>query len=362
MQTQQTEEKPQSSTEAAPDQTPAEFWSRLKNNQAKPATGGTKELNQATAATDNRQPCVATSPTNHQPNSAKAEEKDQESKKEKPPTKELKAPVSQNIEAVNKVGEAAKKMEVKAPETSSNPVVSESGKMEQSEAVKPTLPPEKDVVKDKVDLSKGTLLNETKQPVTGSSSELKATVQKPTTEEVAFVDVAEVRTAWPKDTLERKEPKAQDKSPQNNTKELEAAEVKKTEKPPAVKQGMRGVIRMANPNNKPQQASEAEDQVETKKDDVKLLKKDDTTPNLKPALVGESSASSSPEKKTVTFAEPLNEDGEIKVLLNTTKDLGAKDGKREILAPSTLGEYSNSNKYKTDCKWFEPRSRVILYV
>lgn len=336
MQTQQTEEKPQSSTEAAPDQSPAEFWSRLKNTQAKPTPAVPKELNQATVATDNKQPSVATSPTNHQPNSAKVDEKEQETRKERPPTKELKAPASQNIEAVNKIGEPSKRIEVKALETSSNPVALESGKMEQSEAAKPTLLPEKDVVKDKVDLSKGTLLNEMKQPVTSTSSELKATVQKPNTEEVKFVDVAEVRTAWSKEMPERREPKAQEKGPENNAKELVAAEVKKTEKLPTVKQGVRGVIRMTNLNSKPQQASETEDQVETSKDDVKLLRKDDT-PSLKPALVGESSASSSPEKKTVTFAEPLNESGEIKVLVNTAKDLGGKDGKREIHAPPTLG-------------------------
>lgn len=324
--TQLVEEKPLSSTEAAPDQSPAEFWSRLKNTQGKPATTPPKELNQAGASTDDKLPSPL---TNHQLHTAKLEEKRLETRKEKPLTKEPKVPVPETSETGNKEGEAVKKIDVQAPETNSSRVALESSKTEKSEAVKPVMSPEKDLVRDKMEVSKGALLIESKQPVTAPSTELKVTVQKPTTEEVKLVDVSEARTAWSKEMLERKEPKPQESS----VKEHEM-ETKKTEEPPPVKPGVRGLIRMTNLNNKPQQASETKDQVETHKDDVKLVRKEDT-PSLKSALAGEG-PTSVPEKKTVTFAEPLNEGGEIKVLLNTAKDLAGKDGKREILAPPTL--------------------------
>lgn len=300
-----------------------------------------KELNQD-SPTENKPPSALTSPTNHQSHTTKPDEKELETRKERPVTKESKAPLPQNGEVVNKPGEVAKKAEVKSVETSSNHVAMESFKAEQSETPKQSLPLDKELVKGKVEASKGTSLNETKQPTTAlpPSIDLKSTAPKPNIEEVKVVDVAEVRTARAKESSEGKEPKAQEKSPEINAKEIEA-EVKKTEEVPSVKQGMRGVIRMTNFSSKPLQNNDTEDQVDTYKDDIKLLRKEEIvvkdTPNLKSALVGESSASSAPEKKTVTFAEPLNEGGEIKVLVNTTKDLGGKDGKREILAPPTLG-------------------------
>ncbi|KAJ7371188.1 hypothetical protein OS493_027298 [Desmophyllum pertusum] len=188
-------------------------------------------------------------------------------------------------------------MESKTLDTSSNHVPLESGKKEPSESPKQALPLEKEQSKGKRCLGKG--------------------------------------------TTEKKELKTQDKPPENNTKAVEP-EVKKSDEPLPVKpQGVRGVIRMANFNTKPQQATqENEDQEETPKDDIKLLRKEDSVakeaPSLKSALVGEGSASAPPEKKTVTFKEPLKEGGEIKVLVNTGKDLVGKDGKRDVLAPPTL--------------------------
>lgn len=329
IQTQQAEEKPPS-TEAAPDQSPAEFWSRLKNAQGKTVPMVPKEGNQASAATENKPTSVPTSPATQQSHTTKVEEKEPETKKERPQTKEFKEPASHNVDAVNKLGEAAKKMEVKLPETNSNNVTLENGKTEQSESPKQAVVTEEELVKGKVDLSKGALSNDTKQPATALpfSIEQKTTAPKPNVEEVKSVDVAEPRTSWAKESPENKGTKPQEKTPESYAKEVDA-EVKKMEEQPSLKQGIRGVIRMNNLNSKPQQAAETEDHMEAQKDDIKLLKKEDT-PSLKSALVGESSASSAPEKKTVTFAEPLNEGGEIKV-----KDLPGKDGK--IIAPSTLG-------------------------
>ena len=326
-QTQQAEEKPPS-TEAAPDQSPAEFWSRLKNTQGKPVPMMPKELNQSG---ENKPSSAPTSPTNHQSHTTKLEDKELETRKERPQSKEPKVPaVSHNGEAVNKLGEVAKTVEVKPVETSSNCLLLESCKTEQRESPKQTLLLEKELVTGKVELSKEASCDEAKQQAT----ELKTTPPKPDIEGISHANATEARTAWSKEPPENKEPKGQEKSPKNNVIEIEE-ELKKTEELPFVKQSVRGVIRMTNLNSKPQQAADIE--VETAhRDDIKLLKKDDT-PSLKSALVGESSVTSAPEKKTVTFAEPLNEDGEIKVLVNTGKDLTCKDGKREILVPSTLG-------------------------
>ena len=316
-QTQLAEEKPPS-TEAAPDQSPAEFWSRLKNTQGKqpPITPKENHLNTA----ENKPPSVPTSPTDQQAHMVKPEEKELETKKEKPLTKEVKAPATLNSE-----------------------VESLEGKIEQNESQKQALFLEKEQSKSKVELSKGGHVNEIKPsaPTVSPSVEVKGISSESNAEEVKFADVVEPRSAWAKETTERKELKTQDKSPENNAKEMEP-EVKKSEEPVSVKpQGVRGVIRMSNLNSKPQQSAEIEEQEEAQKEDIKLLRKEDSAtkevPNLKSALAGEGASTSSPEKKTVTFAEPVKEGGEIKVLVSTAKDLAGKDGKREVLAPPTLG-------------------------
>lgn len=324
-QTQQAEEKPPS-TEAAPDQTPAEFWSRLKNAQGKQPPVAPKENHVNTA--ENKSPSVPTSPTDQQAHTAKPEEKELETKKEKPLAKEVKAPATPNSE-------------VQSHETSNNHVSPETGNKDESQ--KQALVLEKEQLKGKVDLSKGVHVNEIKPSAltVSSSLEVKGISSKSNVDEVKFADVIEPRGAWVKETTERKEPKTQDKTPENNAKEIEL-EVKKSEQVLSVKpQGVRGVIRMTNLNSKPQPSAESEEQEETQKEDIKLLRKEDSVtkevPNLKSALVGEGTSSSSPEKKTVTFAEPVKEGGEIKVLVSTAKDLAGKDGKREVLAPPTLG-------------------------
>lgn len=307
----------------------------MKNAQGKPPPPP-KENHVNT--TENKPPSLPTSPTSQQPHTAKPEEKELETKKERPLAKEVKAPGAPNSDVVNK-------MESKTLDTSSNHVPLESGKKEPSESPKQALPLEKEQSKGKVELSKGVTLNEIKPTTTttvSSSVELKSVPPKSTVEEIKFTDPVEARGAWGKESTEKKELKTQDKPPENNTKAVEP-EVKKSDEPLPVKpQGVRGVIRMANFNTKPQQATqENEDQEETPKDDIKLLRKEDSVakeaPSLKSALVGEGSASAPPEKKTVTFKEPLKEGGEIKVLVNTGKDLVGKDGKRDVLAPPTLG-------------------------
>lgn len=305
----------------------------MKNTQGKPpASPKENHIN----ATENKPSSTPTSPTSQQPHSAKPEEKELETKKERPPTKEVKAPGAQNSDAVHKM------VESKVPEASSNHVPLETSKKEQSESQKQTLPLEKEPSKGKTEHSKGLHSNEIKQPAptVSLSVEVKSVPPKSNVEEVKFAD-AEVRNAWAKEPTEKKELKTQDKTPENNIKEIHVEpDLKKPEEPPSVKlHGVRGVIRMTNLNNKPQQTAEEQD--ETQKEDIKLLRKEDSVakevPNLKSALAGEGSASSTPEKKTVTFAEPLNEGGEIKVLVSTAKDLAGKDGKREVLAPPTLG-------------------------
>lgn len=326
-QTQQAEEKPPS-TEAAPDQSPAEFWSRLKNTQGKQPPVPSKENHVSTA--ENKPPSVPTSPTDQQSHTTKPEEKEPEAKKEKPLTKEVKAPATPNSE-------------VESLDASNNHVSPETGKKEQNESQRQALFVEKEQLKGKVELSKGGHLNEIKPsaPNVSSSGEVKGISSKSNVEEVKFTDVVEPRGAWAKEASESKELKTQDKTPENNVKEMQP-EVKKSEEPLSVKpQGVRGVIRMTNLNSKPQQSADSQEQEETQKEDIKLLKKEDSVtkevPNLKSALAGEGTSTSSPEKKTVTFAEPVKEGGEIKVLVSTAKDLAGKDGKREVLAPPTLG-------------------------
>ena len=326
-QTQQAEEKPPA-TEAAPDQTPAEFWSRLKNTQGKQPPVAPKENHVNTA--ENKPPSVPTSPTDQQSHVAKPEEKELETKKEKPLAKEVKVPATPNIE-------------VQSLEASNNHVSPDTGKKDQNESQKQALFLEKEQLKGKVDLSKGVHMNEIKPsaPTVSSSVEVKGTSSKSNVEEVKLADVIEPRGAWVKEATERKELKTQDKTPENTAKGIEP-EVKKSEEPLSVKpQGVRGVIRMTNFNSKPQQSAESEEQEETQKEDIKLLRKEDSVtkevPNLKSALAGEGTSTSSPEKKTVTFAEPVKEAGEIKVPVSTAKDLVGKDGKREVLAPPTLG-------------------------
>lgn len=305
----------------------------MKNTQGKqpPATPKENHVN----ATENKPSSLPTSPTSQQAHAAKPEEKELETKKEKLLTKEVKAAATLNGEVVSKV-------ESKSLEASSNHVSQETGKKEQNDSQKQASPLEKEQLKGKVELSKGVHLNEIKQPAptVSSSVEVQGISLKSNVEEVKFVDVVEPRGAWAKESTERKELKTQDKSPENNAKEMEP-EVKKSEEPLSVKpQGVRGVIRMTNLNSKPQQSAESEEQEEVQKEEIKLLKKEDSVtkevPNLKSALAGEGSSTSSPEKKTVTFAEPLKEGGEIKVLVSTAKDLAGKDGKREVLAPPTL--------------------------
>ena len=279
---------------------------------------------------ENKPPSLPTSPTDQQAHTAKSEEKELETKKEKPPTKEVKVPATPNSE-------------VESLEASNNHVSSETGKKEQIESQKQALFLEKEQLKGKVELSKGVHVNEIKPsaPTVSSAVEVKGISSKANVEEIKFADVVEPRGAWAKETTERKELKTQEKTLENHAKEMEP-EVKKSDEPLSVKsQGVRGVIRMTNLNSKPQQSAESDEQEEAQKEDTKLLRKEDSVtkevPNLKSALAGEGSSTSSPEKKTVTFAEPVKEGGEIKVLVSTAKDLAGKDGKREVLAPPTLG-------------------------
>lgn len=299
----------------------------MKSNQVKP-TGAPKENH---VNTENKPPSLPTSPTNqHQSPAAKQDEKELETKKERLLAKEVKVPAAVNSEVVTK-------MESLSLETSSNHGPLETSKKEQSDSQKQAVPLEKELLKGKVDLSKGHQSNEIKQQTTVTSSvEVESVLQKSHVEEGKFVNSSETRSAWIKEPAERKEVKTQDKTPESSTKELEQ-ETKKSEDLNSVKsQGVRGVIRMTNLNSKPQQAVEVEDQEEIQKEDVKLSRKEDSVakdvPNLKSALAGEGSASTSPEKKTVTFAEPLNEAGEIKLF-----HLAGRDGKRDVLAPPTLG-------------------------
>lgn len=283
-------------------------------------------------ATENKPPSVPSSPTDQQPHTAKPEEKELETKKEKPLTKEVKAPATQNSE-------------VGSLEASNNHVSPETGKKEQNESQKQALFLEKEQLKGgKVEFSKGDYVNEIKVSApTVSSAVEKGISSKSNAEEAKFVDVVEPRGAWAKEGSLKKELKTQDKSPENNAKEMEP-EVKKSEEPLSAKpQGVRGVIRMTNLNSKPQQSAENEEQEEAQKEDIKLLRKEDSAtkevPNLKSALAGEGPSTSSPEKKTVTFAEPVKEGGgEIKVLVSTAKDLAGKDGKRDVLVPPSLGK------------------------
>ena len=283
-------------------------------------------------AMENKPQSVPSSPTDQQPHTAKPEEKELETKKEKPLAKEVKAPATPNSE-------------MGSLEASNNHVSPETGKKEQNESQKQALFLEKEQLKGgKVEFSKGVHVNENKvsAPTVSSAVEVKGISSKSNAEEAKFVDVVEPRGAWAKEGTEKKELKTQDKSPENNAKEVEP-EVKKSEEPLSAKpQGVRGVIRMTNLNSKPQQSAESEEQEEAQKEDIKLLRKEDSVtkevPNLKSALAGEGISSSSPEKKTVKFAEPVKEGGEIKVLVSTAKDLAGKDGKRDVLAPSSLGK------------------------
>ena len=325
----------------------------MKNTQGKPpATLKENHIN----ATENKPPSAPTSPTNQQAHTAKPDEKELETKKERPPTKEVKVPGAQNGEVVNKMAES------KTSEASNN-VQLERNIKEQNEPQKQALPLEKELSKGKVELSKGVHLNELKQPATTvpSSAEVKSVSPKSNVEEVKFADATEARNAWVKESTEKRELKTQDKTPENNIKETES-DLKKPEEPPTIKpQGVRGVIRMNNLNSKPQQAAETDEQEETQKEDIKLLRKEDLVakelPNLKSALAGEGS-SATPEKKTVTFAEPLNESGEIKLLVGTAKDLAGKDGKREVIVPPTLGMVFLFALFVLSlarCAWYEGR-------
>lgn len=330
--TQQVDEKPLPSAKPSQDQTSAEFWSRLINSPGTPGPVTPKEQFPASAATDNKQPPVPSTTINHQSTTAKVDEKELETRREKLPTREHKEPVSKNVEGLNNESGVAKKCELDTVETSNSTVTSEK-KIEPNEVRKSAFPSEKNPVKDSKDLSKEATLNVTKQPGTAFANELNAS----NVEQVKLVDSPVRRTAWSKETPERGEPKPRE----NEVKELEANDKKTAEPPSSMKQGVRGVIRMSNlSNNRTLQATEASaaEPGDTNKDDARLSKKPDDSPSLKPALVGaESPPSSNPEKKTVTFAEPLNESAEVKLLFNTGKDVVAgNDGKKDILAPSTL--------------------------
>ena len=327
------DEKPLPSAKPSQDQTSAEFWSRLINSPGTPGPVTPKEQFPASAATDNKQPPVPSTTINHQSTTAKVDEKELETRREKLPTREHKEPVSKNVEGLNNESGVAKKCELDTVETSNSTVTSEK-KIEPNEVRKSAFPSEKNPVKDSKDLSKEAALNVTKQPGTAFANELNAS----NVEQVKLVDSPVRRTAWSKETPERGEPKPRE----NEVKELEANDKKTAEPPSSMKQGVRGVIRMSNlSNNRTLQATEASaaEPGDTNKDDARLSKKPDDSPSLKPALVGaESPPSSNPEKKTVTFAEPLNESAEVKLLFNTGKDVVAgNDGKKDILAPSTLG-------------------------
>ena len=315
-QTQQAEEKPPS-TEAGPDQTPAEFWSRLKNAQGKPLPSMPKQLDQS-GTTESKPASTPASPTNQQPDSAKLED---EKSEERPPASEPRSlAASHNGEVPNKLEEEAekgKRVEIKSVEPNSHQAALQSSKPERRESPKQ----EKEIV------------NEIDQQRTDLPTvDIKSTPPKPVVKEGAHVDAEpESRTAWSNESVKMEEPNA-------TAKETEE-DIKKTEEVSSMKPNVRGVIRMANlTSTKPaQQATETETPPHCQEDDIKQVKKEETS-SLKSALAGESSASSSPEKKTVKFADdPPSEAGEIKVLLNTGKDLSYKDGKREILAPPTLG-------------------------
>lgn len=326
IQTQQAEEKPQtpvSSVETAQDQTSALFWSRLKSNSGIPSSVPPKEPNQASVAPDDKPPSGTSATVNHQSNTAKVDAKEQETRKEKLATRE-------NVEAGNKGSEAGKKNDVESVEASNISLASERRKIELNGASKPAISVEKDQAKNKKEVVKeGT----TKQPVKDYSPGIK-TLPKLNVETTRSADIVEGR--WPKETSERSEPKIQ----ANDAKEFEANDKKREESPVTSKQAVRGVIRMKNfNNNKLSGTPEAEEQSEANKDEVKSMRKAEETPSLKPSLVGaEHPQFSAPEKKTVTFAEPLNEGGEIEMFVNNGKDLGAgKDRKSDIYAPSTLG-------------------------
>ena len=300
----------------------------MKNTQGKQPPGTPKENHMN--AVENKPPGAPTSPIDQQSHIAKPEGKELETKKEKPLTKEVKASVTPNGE-------------VESLEANDNHVSPETGKKEQNESQKQALSVEKEQLRGKVDLSKGGHVNEIKPlaPTMSSSVEVKGISLKSNVEEVKFADAVEPRGTWAKESPEKKELKTQDKPPENNAREVEP-EVKKTDEPHSVKpQSVRGVIRMTNLSSKPQQSTESEEQEDTQKEDIKLLRKEDSVtkevPNLKSALAGEGTSTSSPEKKTVTFAEPVKEGNEIKVLVSAAKDMAGKDGKREVLAPPTLG-------------------------
>ncbi|XP_067040248.1 uncharacterized protein [Acropora muricata] len=321
--TQQAEEKPQtvSSVETAQDQTPALFWSRLNSNPPIPSTAPPKEPNQASVAPDDKSPPGTSATVNHQSNTAKVDAKEQETRKERLPTRE-------NVEAGNKASEPTKKNDFESVEASNISLASERRKLELNGVSKPAIAAEKDQAKNKREVVKEVT---TKQPVKDLSSGIK-TLQKSNVEAVRSADVVEGR--WPKETSERSEPKIQ----ANDVKEFEANDKKREESPVTSKQAVRGVIRMKNLNNKLSGTPEAEEQSEANKDEVKSMRKAEDTPSLKPALVGaEHPQFSAPEKKTVTFAEPLNEGGEIEMFVHNSKDLAAgKDRKSDIYAPSTL--------------------------
>ena len=310
LQTQQAEEKPPS-TEAAPDQSPAEFWSRLKNAQGKP-----KELDQA-GTTESKPASTPASPTNQQPHSANLEDDKIE---ERPPASEPRSlAASQNGEVPNKLEEEAekgKKLEIKSVEPNDHQAALQSGKPDRRESPKQ----EKEIVKE---------INQQRTDL--PYVDTKTSPPKPVVKEKTHVDAEpESRTAWSNESVKKEELNA-------TAKETEE-DIKKTEELSAMKPNVRGVIRMANlTSTKPaQQATETETPPHCQEHDIKQVKKEETS-SLKSALSGESSASSSPEKKTVKFADSPSEVGEIKVLLNAGKDLSYKDGKREILAPPTLG-------------------------
>lgn len=315
--TQHAEERTPSS-EAAPDQTPAEFWSRLNNNQRKP-TGPPKENH---VSTENKPPSVSTA-NHHQSHG----EKELETEKERLLAREVKV-----LGALNSENDT--KTESWSLETSSIPGPLENAKEEQSQTQKQPLPVEKGLLKGKTDLPKGHPLNEFKQLTTTSSSDVESVPLKSNMEERNLIDSAETRSAWIKDPTEGKDVNTQDKATDTSTK-LSEHEAKKTEELVVKPQGTRGVIRVSSVNSKSQQVMKGEDKEEASKGDSKLLRKDDSiskdAPNLKSALAGESSASTSPEKKTVTFAEPLNGGGEFKVL-----HVASRDGKRDVHVPSSL--------------------------
>ena len=324
----------------------------MKNTPGKPPVTP-KEISAVLA--ENKQLVTPPEPTNQQSDEVKAsdETKEVEAKLKETLHNDSKKPGAQNGEAVEKLG-------IKKAEVCELHVSSEANKKQQTDALKLGLVLEKELPKDKSELSKASPLEEVKKPVVSSDSfGTRDGSPRAKGNEVSAPPklVESAKSAPPAQTAKPSVPKAQDPVADGNARETKPEETKLEETPP-VKQGVRGVLRMANLNGltetlgkQPQGADDTEKQgniTDSKNEDVKPLRKDESPvkdpPSLKPVLLGGSTtlpgvaAAAASEKKTVKFAEPLNEAGEIKVLVNPAKNLPGTDGKREILAPPTLGK------------------------